>query len=75
MNLLQQFDAVFNRRQLGVAKITGDLGGSAWAATAQGGSALVLQGNAAIGSRVFYDKTTNTIVSEAPDLDFTDLSV
>ena len=37
MNVLQRLNAVLDRKSTGVAKITGHLGGSAWAAESQTG--------------------------------------
>ncbi|MCS4534233.1 hypothetical protein [Neisseria montereyensis] len=75
MNLLQQFNAIFNREERGIAKITGDLGGGSFAARANGGGNIVLNGQASNGQSVFYDKRTNKILGPAPDLDVTDIPV
>ncbi|MBF0803367.1 MULTISPECIES: hypothetical protein [unclassified Neisseria] len=75
MNLFEQFNAIFNREQRGIAKITGDLGGGSFAARAHGGGNIVLSGQAANGQSVFYDKRTNKIIGQAPDLQITDIPV
>lgn len=75
MNIIDRLNNVMNRRQVGVAKITGELGGGSWAAQSQGGGNLVLTGSAVVGGRVFYDIHSNTIISAAPELDFIDLAV
>ena len=73
MNVLQRLNAVLDRKSTGVAKITGHLGGSAWAAQSQTGGNLILTGEAEMGGRVFYDQHTNRITGRAPDLAVTDL--
>ena len=73
MNVLQRLNAVLDRKSTGVAKITGRLGGSAWAAQSQTGGNLILTGEAEMGGRVFYDQYTNRITGRAPDLAVTDL--
>ena len=73
MNVLQRLNAVLDRKSKGVAKITGHLGGSAWAAESQTGGNLILTGEAETGGRVFYDQHTNRITGRAPDLAVTDL--
>lgn len=75
MNLYQQFNALFNREQRGIAKITGELGGGSFAARAHGGGQVVLNGNAATGQSVFYDMRTGKIISQAPDIEVTDIPV
>ena len=75
MNLFQQFNAIFNREQRSIAKITGDLGGGSFAARTAAGGNVVLHGAAANGQSVFYDMRTNKIISQAPDLDVTDVPV
>ena len=55
------------------AKVSGHLGGSAWAAESQTGGNLILTGEAEMGGRVFYDQHTNRITGRAPDLAVTDL--
>ena len=73
MNVLQRLNAVLDRKSTGVAKITGHLGGNAWAAQSQTGGNLILTGEAEMGGRVFYDQHTNRITGRAPDLAVTDL--
>ena len=73
MNVLQRLNAVLDRKSTGVAKITGHLGGNAWAAQSQTGGNLILTGEAEAGGRVFYDQHTNRITDRAPDLAVTDL--
>lgn len=75
MNNYQRLSSILSRHQQGVAQITGDLGGGAWAARSQGGSNLVLSGQAAIGNKVFYDIKTNKILSQAPDLRLIELGI
>lgn len=75
MNLLQRLNGILKREQRGIAKITGELGGSRFAALSQGGRQIVLDGQAATGQRVFYDMTTNRIVGVAPNVDMTDIAV
>lgn len=75
MNIFEQFNAIFNREQRGIAKITGELGGGSFAARAQGGGHVVLHGQAANGQSVFYDMRTNKIISQAPNLEITDVPV
>lgn len=74
-NLYQNLTALLNREQRGIAKITGDLGGSSWAAQTQSGGNIVLSGQTALNQRVFYDVRTNRIISQAPDAAVLELSV
>lgn len=75
MNIYQRLNSILSRQQQSVAKITGDLGGGSWAARSQSGGNLVLHGQAALNTSVFYDTKSNKILSAAPDINVIDLSV
>ena len=66
MNVLQRLNAVLDRKSTGVAKITGHLGGNAWAAESQTGGNLILTGEAEMGGRVFTISTPTASQAARP---------
>ena len=67
MNLLAQFNAIFNSEERAFAKITGVKPDGMLIATTPTGVVVLLQGKADIGKNVFYNRVDNKVLSDAPD--------
>ena len=75
MNLLSQFQQIFNQEERAFATITGVRDDGRLIATMPTGAVVLLTGNVDIGKHVFYDRQTNKVLEEAPDVVFTEYSV
>ena len=75
MNLLSQFQQIFNQEERAFATITGVRDDGKLIATMPTGSVVLLTGNVDIGKNVFYDRVTNKVLEEAPNVTFTEYSV
>ena len=75
MNLLAQFNAIFNSEERAFAKITGVKPDGMLIATTPTGVVVLLQGKADIGKNVFYDRVTSKVLEEAPNVTFIEYGV
>lgn len=75
MNLLSQFQQIFNTEERAFAKITGVKPDGMLIATTPTGVVVLLQGKADIGKNVFYDRVSGKVLSEAPNVTFTEYGV
>ncbi len=75
MNLLSQFDQLFDRQEKAFASITGQRGGGVVVAQTTGGATILLKGEMETGKKVFYNRRDSTIISEAPDVAFSEFGV
>lgn len=75
MNLLSQFDQIFDRPEQAFATVTGQRGGGTVAAQTTGGATILLKGEMETGKNVFYNRRDSTIMSEAPDVPFSAFGV
>ena len=75
MNLLSQFQQIFNQEERAFAKITGVREDGKLIATMPTGAVVLLTGSVDIGKNVFYDRVTNKVLEEAPNVTFTEYSV
>ena len=75
MNLLSQFQQIFNQEERAFAKITGVKQDGMLIATTPTGVVVLLQGKADIGKNVFYDRVSGKVLSEAPNVTFTEYGV
>lgn len=75
MNLLSQFQQIFNQEERAFATITGVREDGKLIATMPTGVVVLLTGNVDIGKNVFYDRVTSKVLEEAPNVTFTEYSV
>lgn len=75
MNLLSQFDQLFDRQEKSVARITGNRGGGKLAAQTQSGATVILTGDAEIGSMCYYDRVSGKVLGQAPDVTYAEYGV
>ncbi len=75
MNILSQFNGLFNRQELSIATITGVRGGGKLVAQTESGVSVILNGAMEVGKNCFYDRRTSTIISEAPNVTFREFGV
>lgn len=75
MNLLSQFQQIFKENPRGYATITDIKPDKTLIATTPSGAVVLLQGQAEIGKSVFYDRVTNKVVDDAPDVVFREFGV
>lgn len=75
MNLLSQFQQIFNTEERAFAKVTGVRNDGKLIATMPTGAVVLLTGNVDIGKNVFYDRVTSKVLEEAPNVTFTEYSV
>ncbi len=75
MSILNQFNQLLNRQELAIATITGNKGGGKLVAKTEGSAVVILSGTLEIGKKCFYDRTTNNIISEAPNVEFIEYGI
>ena len=75
MNLLSQLNQTLNRTEQAFATVTGQRGGGIVVAQTMGGSTILLKGTMETGKNVFYNRRDSTIMSEAPDVAFSEFGV
>ena len=75
MNLLSQFQQIFNTEERAFAKVTGVRNDGKLIATMPTGAVVLLDGKADIGKNVFYDRVSGKVLSEAPNVSFTEYGV
>lgn len=75
MNLLSQFNQIFDRPEQAFATVTGQRGGGIVVAQTSGGSNILLKGEMETGKNVFYNRRDSTIIGEAPDVTFSEYPV
>lgn len=75
MNLLNQFEQLFNRQEKAVSRVSGQLGSGRVVATTLTGATVILIGETETGQLVYYDRASGQILSVAPDVDFAEYGV
>ena len=75
MNLLSQFQQIFNQEERAFATITGVREDGKLIATMPTGAVVLLTGNVDIGKNVFYDRVTSRVLDEAPNVTFIEYGV
>lgn len=75
MNLLSQFQQIFSENPRGYASITGVKSDGTLITQTPNGAVVLLQGKADIGKVVFYDRVTNHVVDDAPNVIFKEFGV
>lgn len=75
MNLLNQFEQIFTKQEKAVARIIGQRGGGMLVAETLGGGTVLLHGSLETGKWCFYDRVSNQILTEAPNIEFKEYSV
>lgn len=75
MNLLSQFNQLFPAQEQAFATIIGQRGGGTVVAQTTGGANILLKGEMETGKKVFYNRRDSTIISEAPDVVFSEFGV
>lgn len=75
MNLLSQFEQLFNSQEKAIARIVGERGGGLLVGETLGGGTVLLKGKLEIGKLCFYDRISNEILGEAPNVEFKEYSV
>lgn len=75
MNFLNQLNGVLDRQEKAFAMITGQRGGGKVVAQTPSGANILLTGTMETGRKCFYDRRTSNIISEAPDVVFSEFGV
>lgn len=75
MSLLDEIKSALGEQEKAVATITGQRGGGKVVARTLGGVDIILSGEMETGKACFYDRRTNTIMSEAPSVNFQEFGV
>ena len=75
MNLLSQFNQIFPAQERAFATITGQRGGGTVVALTTGGATILLKGEMETGKNCWYDRRSASIISEAPDVEFSEFPV
>lgn len=75
MNLLSQFNQIFDRTERGVARITGQRGGGQLVAITPSGATLLLNGELETGKMCYYDKRSAKVLGEAPDVVYAEYGI
>lgn len=75
MNLLSQLKQTLNTTEQSFATVTGQRGGGTVVAQTSGGASILLKGEMETGKNVFYNRRDSTIMSEAPDVVFSEFGV
>lgn len=75
MNILAQFQQIFNREERGFAKVVGVRDDGRLIATTPSGGTVLLVGVGEVGGNVFYNRLDNQVLSEAPKVSFQEFGV
>lgn len=67
MNLLSQFQQLFNATEQAIARVTGVRPDGLLIGTTPTGATVLLVGQVALGKQIFYDRVTGKVLREAPD--------
>lgn len=74
MGLLDVINSTQPKTEKAFATVTGQLQGRVKAKTT-GGATIILTGAMETGKKVWYDRRTSTILSEAPDVSFSEFGI
>lgn len=75
MNLLDEINRAINTQEKAIATITGQRGGGKVVAKTLGGATVILTGEMATGKVCFYDRKSGRILSEAPQVSYSEYGV
>lgn len=77
MNLLNHFESLLSRKQIGIATITGNKGNGVWVGQTIGGAVVLLNSkdSYATSQKVYYNRLTGEITGIAPDVEFREFGV
>ena len=75
MNILAALNQTLNTTEQAFATVTGQRGGGTVVAQTTGGANILLKGKMETGKNVFYNRRDSTIMSEAPDVVFSEFGV
>lgn len=75
MNLLNQFNQLFNTTERSIARITGQRGGGKLVAETESGATVLLDGEMETGKKVYYDRVSSKVLGEAPDVTYSEYGV
>lgn len=75
MNLLAQFQQIFNAEEKAIARITHQKADGLWVGETLGGGIVILKGSTQLGKLCFYNRVNREILSDAPDVAFEEYSV
>lgn len=75
MSLYKQLKQLTDAQEIGIARVDGQRGGGIVVASTEAGNTVLLKGAMETGKKCYYDRRSNKIISEAPDISFLDLPV
>ena len=75
MDLLSEFNQLFNSTERSVARITGQRGNGLLVAQTEAGSTILLNGEAETGKKVYYDRVSSKVLELAPDVVYSEYGV
>ncbi len=75
MNLLSQLNQTLNTTERAFATITGQRGGGRVVAQTSSGATILLSGEMETGKNCWYDRRSASIISEAPNVAFSEFPV
>lgn len=75
MNLLSEFERLFDAEEKGVARVIEIRNHGLIVGQTSAGAIILLKGKAESGKQYFYDRRTNTILSPAPEVVFSEYGV
>lgn len=75
MNIAPTLQKLWPQETLAIATLQSQTSAGLWRAQTQSGNSLILKGSGSQGSRVYYNSSTQTIISTAPNLPIMDIEV
>ncbi|WP_230660516.1 hypothetical protein [Psychrobacter sp. I-STPA10] len=75
MNLLSQFEQIFDTQEKAFATIIGQRSDGKLVAETPSGATILLTGDMETGKKCFYNRRNSTILSEAPNVTFSEFGV
>ncbi len=74
-DIAKAFDNFFEHEHRAIATILQNYGAGRYEAQTVAGNRLIINGEATVGDKVFYDTKTKRILDKAPDVEFFDIPV
>lgn len=75
MNILSQLERVLDSQERGIARVIGQRGGGKVVAETESGAVLILTGELESHKQCYYDRRSNKILGEAPDIPYSEYGV
>lgn len=75
MNLLKQFNQLLGNTERSIARVTGQRGNGKLVAETESGTTILLSGEMDTGKKIYYDRVSNKVLGQAPDVPYSEYGV